>query len=210
MPRDSLPIDRVPSDPLASDPPADVPVLTTERLILRGWRDEDRAPYAAINADPEVTRFLSKRFTREETDAMIDRMRAGWGRRGYGLWAVERSADGALLGMTGLSFHDFEAPFTPCVEIGWRFARSAWGHGYATEAADAALRFGFEALGLDEIVSFTVVDNAASRRVMERLGMRHDPANDFGHPMFPEGHRLRPHVLYRLSRDDWRRDHGQG
>ena len=185
---------------------SEIPVLTTERLRLRGWRDEDRPGYAAINADPEVTRYLSKQYSRDESDAIVDRMLAGWERRGFGLWAVERRGDGVLLGMTGLSPHDLPAPLGSVVEVGWRFGRSAWGHGYATEAARAALRFGFERLGLEEIVSFTTVDNTRSRRVMERLGMHRDPADDFGHPLFPEGHPLRPHVLYRLSRAHWARD----
>jgi RimJ/RimL family protein N-acetyltransferase len=180
-----------------------IPIVRTDRLLLRGWRDDDRAAYAAINADPEVTEFLSKRFTRAESDAMVDQMLAGWERRGYGLWAVERRTDGVLLGMTGLSRHDLPEPIGSVVEVGWRFARQAWGHGYATEAARAALGFGFERLGLAEIVSFTVPDNGRSRRVMERLGMTRDRADDFGHPLFPEGHRLRAHVMYRLSRERW-------
>jgi RimJ/RimL family protein N-acetyltransferase len=124
---------------------------------------------------------------------------------GCGLWAVEREEDGAFLGFTGLSSPPFEASFTPAVEVGWRFAHHAWGHGYATEAAEAALEFGFERLGLAEIVSFTTVANARSRRVMERLGMRHDPGEDFDHPRLEAGHPLRRHVLYRLAHEDWRR-----
>ncbi|HYL41288.1 MAG TPA: GNAT family N-acetyltransferase, partial [Candidatus Binatus sp.] len=178
-------------------------ILVTERLRLRGWRDEDRPVYAAINADPEVTRYLSKQFDRDETDRMVDRMLAGWAGRGFGLWAVERQSDAELLGMTGLSPHELPEPLGSVVEVGWRFARHAWGRGYATEAAAAAVGFGFEQLGLEEIVSFMAFDNVRSRRVMERLGMRRDPADDFEHPMFPPGHPLRAHVLYRLARAGW-------
>jgi ribosomal-protein-alanine N-acetyltransferase len=119
------------------------------------------------------------------------------------LWALERVEDGAFLGFTGLSRPSFEAHFTPAVEVGWRLARHAWGHGFATEAARAALRFGFETVGLEEIVSFTVPANVRSRAVMERIGMHHDPSDDFDHPKLPAGHPLRAHVLYRLRRADW-------
>ena len=180
-----------------------IPTVETERLLLRGWREADRAPFAALNADPEVMRYLTKRLTGEESDAFVDRIIARWAERGHGLWAVERRADGVFLGFTGLAWHDFAAPFTPAVEIGWRFRREAWGHGYATEAAAAALAWGFEVLGLDEILSWTTVDNVASRRVMERIGLTHDPADDFEHPQFAAGHPIRPHVLYRLSRVAW-------
>jgi len=181
-----------------------VTTLITERLLLRRWRAEDREPFALLNADPEVMRYFVRPLTRNESDAFIDRTEASFDELGYGLWAVERRADGRFLGFTGLWRHTFEAPFTPAVEIGWRFATEAWGQGYATEAAAAALRFGFETMGLDTILSWTSVLNTPSIRVMERLGMTHDPADDFEHPRLPVGHQLRPHVLYRLDRLTWR------
>jgi ribosomal-protein-alanine N-acetyltransferase len=180
-----------------------VPRLETERLLLREWRDADRAPFAAMNADPRVMEHFPSRLTRPESDAFIRRMRERWAVEGFGLWAVERQADGRFLGFTGLAAPTFKAHFTPCVEVGWRFAVEAWGHGYATEAARAALRFGFEDLDLAEIVSFTVPANTRSRAVMERLGMTRDPADDFDHPRLPEGHPLRHHVLYRLGHERW-------
>jgi RimJ/RimL family protein N-acetyltransferase len=177
--------------------------LQTERLILRRWRDSDREPFARLNADPEVMRHFLRPLTREESDAFVDRIEARFVERRYGLWAVERREDAAFFGFTGLAYHDFEAPFTPCVEVGWRFDRLAWGHGYATEAAREALRVGFVEAGLDEIVSFTSPLNAASVRVMERIGMHRDPADDFDYPTIPVGHPLRRHVLYRLTRDEF-------
>jgi RimJ/RimL family protein N-acetyltransferase len=182
-----------------------VPRLRTPRLLLRDWRDADREPFAVLNADPRVAEFLSGTLDRATSDALIERIRQGWAERGHGLWAVERREDGAFLGFVGLAAHSFEAAFTPCVEVGWRLGPAAWGHGYATEAAQAALRFGFEDLGLAGIVSFTVPANVKSRAVMERLGMTRDPADDFDHPRFPDGHRLRRHVLYRLAREEWER-----
>jgi RimJ/RimL family protein N-acetyltransferase len=181
-----------------------IPRLTTPRLVLREWRESDRGPFAELNADPRVAEFLRGTLDRAASDALIDRIRDHWATNGYGLWAVESLEDGAFLGFVGLATYTFEAPFMPSVEVGWRLASAAWGHGYATEAARAALRFGFEDLGLGEIVSFTVPDNLRSRAVMERLGMTRDPAGDFDHPRFAEGHRLRRHVLYRLRREAWR------
>ena len=145
------------------------PELRTSRLLLRGWRLEDRLPFAELNGDPRVTEFLGRIRDRAASDELLDLVEEHWDRHGFGLWAVERTADGAFLGFTGLSTPSFEAAFTPAVEVGWRFAHHAWGHGYATEAAMAALAFGFERLGLQEIVSFTTVANERSRRVMERL-----------------------------------------
>jgi RimJ/RimL family protein N-acetyltransferase len=180
------------------------PALATERLILRRWRDSDREPFARLNADPEVMRHFLRPLTREESDAFVDRIETRFGERGYGLWAVERKEDGTFLGFTGLAYQTFEAPFTPCVEIGWRFDRAAWGHGYATEAARTALHFGFDEVGLDEIVSFTSLSNAPSIRVMERIGLHRDPRDDFDYPNMPEGHPLRRHLLYRLKREEYK------
>lgn len=175
-----------------------IPVLTTERLQLRGWQESDREPLAVINADPEVMEHFPAVLDRQASDSLFDRIQDGWLAHGFGLWALERTADSAFLGFVGLSRPSFEAPFTPAVEVGWRLARSAWGHGYATEAARAAVAFGFEGIALEEIVSFTVPANVRSRWVMERLGMTHDPGDDFDHPGLPPGHPLRRHVLYRL------------
>lgn len=180
--------------------------LRTSRLLLRRWRDEDRAPFAALNADPVVMEHFPSVMRPTESDALVDRIEAAFEEHGFGLWAVEAPGVAPFLGFVGLSVPRFEASFTPCVEIGWRLARQAWGHGYATEAARAVLADGFERVGLDAIVSFTFVGNTRSRRVMERVGMRHEPALDFEHPSLPEGHRLRPHVFYRLRRDAWERE----
>jgi RimJ/RimL family protein N-acetyltransferase len=178
-------------------------VIRTERLSLREWRDADLAPFAALNADPEVARYLPAPLSRAESDALAARIRAGLAARPYGLWAVEIPGEAPFIGFVGLAPVSFEARFTPCVEVGWRLSRAHWGKGYASEAARAALAHGFGAVGLDAIVSFTTRENRASRRVMERLGMRRDPAEDFEHPRLPPGHPLRPHVLYRLSREEW-------
>ena len=172
--------------------------LATDRLLLRQWRDADREPFAAMNADPEVMRYFPKLLTREESDALIDNQGLVLDLRGWGLWAVEVVGGAPFVGFVGLAEPQFDAHFTPCVEVGWRLAREHWGRGYATEAARAVLAVGFDELGLDEIVALTTSANARSRRVMERLGMTHDPADDFEHPVLPEGHPIRPHVLYRL------------
>ena len=181
----------------------DVPRLVTARLRLREWLGADLAPFAALNADPEVMAHFPGRFGREESDALVERLRAGWAAEGLGLWALERLDDGAFLGFAGLTVLRWDAPFTPAVEVGWRLAGFAWGHGYATEAGRAALAFGFGERRLAEIVSVTVPANVRSIAVMERLGMIRDAAGDFEHPSLPPGHPLRHHVLYRLGRDAW-------
>ena len=177
------------------------PIRRTERLVLRRWTTRDAAPFAALNADPEVTRHLLAPLDRAESDALIARIEAEWEARGHGLWAVDVLDGPPCIGFVGLSAPTFEAHFTPAVEVGWRLARAAWGRGYATEAARAAIAFGFDEIGLDEIVSFTVPHNTRSRAVMTRLGMHHDPADDFDHPRIAPGHPMRRHVLYRLPRD---------
>ena len=179
------------------------PILRTERLSMRRWKDADRAPFAAMNADPRVVEFLPGPLTPAESDASIERIESHFDAHGFGLWAVEIAQEPGLLGFVGLSFADFEAPFTPAVEVGWRLAHAAWGRGIATEAALAALRFGFERLDLAQIVSFTVPANRRSRAVMERIGLRRDLDGDFDHPRMPVGHPLRPHVLYRIERADF-------
>lgn len=176
------------------------PTLTSERLVLRRWRASDRAPFAALNADPRVTRFLGAPLSRAASDALVDRIEAHFAERGFGWWAVEVPGVADFVGCVGLSVPRFEAHFTPCVEVGWRLAATHWGRGYATEGARAALHFGFERLALREIVSFTARGNRDSRAVMERLGMSHAPRDDFEHPALAPGDPLRSHVLYRLTR----------
>jgi ribosomal-protein-alanine N-acetyltransferase len=179
------------------------PSLRTPRLLLRRWREGDREPYAAMNADPQVREFFPELLTRELSDAQIVVFEEHLDQHGFGMWALELLATGELLGFTGMDLATYDAPFTPAIEIGWRLRRSAWGHGYATEAARECLRFGFEELELTEIVAATAVANQRSRAVMERLGMRHDSAEDFEHPEVAAGHPLAHHVLYRLRAQWW-------
>jgi len=181
-----------------------IPQLKTERLLMRAWRAEDRTPFAEMNADPAVMEHFPSVMTREQSDALVDRIEAGFAEHGFGLWAVEVVETGEFIGFTGLAVPRFEAHFTPAVEIGWRLRRSAWGHGYASEAARRVLAFAFEEAGLEELVSFTSTTNLRSQAVMRRIGMTHDPADDFDHPAIAEGHPLRRHVLWRLSADRWR------
>jgi len=174
----------------------------TERLRLRQWRAADREPFAALNADPKVMEFFPALLTREQSDALADRCQSLIAERGWSFWAVEKKATAEFIGFVGLHNPGPDLPFSPCVEIGWRLAAKHWGKGFATEAAQGALRIGFETLGLLEIVSFTAVGNHKSRAVMERLGML-DTKETFDHPKIPLGHVLRKHCLYRLSRRQW-------
>lgn len=178
-----------------------IPRLTTDRLLMREWRSGDRAPYAALNADPLVMEHFPSTLTAQQSDEMVDVICSRWETDGHGLWAVEVIDTGEFIGFVGLSSPRFTTSFTPCVEVGWRLARAAWGHGYAPEAARAAVAWGFQHVALpnDEIVSFTTVGNTKSRRVMEKIGMTHDPADDFDHPLLPDWS-ARRHVLYRLAR----------
>jgi RimJ/RimL family protein N-acetyltransferase len=178
--------------------------LKTKRLILREWKDSDLEPFAALNSDPEVMEFFPKTMTLDETAAMIDRIKARHAEDGFCLWATEEKETGDFIGFVGLGRPLFEAKFMPCVEIGWRLARSYWGKGYAPEAAIEVLRDGFENYGLDEIVSFTAALNSKSIRVMEKISMCRNPDDDFDHPNVPDGHHLKPHVLYRITQRDWR------
>jgi RimJ/RimL family protein N-acetyltransferase len=177
-----------------------VPQFRTERLLLRGWLPSDKEPFAALNADPHVMKHFPKTLSREESDSFIERVQTSFDRNGFGFWAVEVPTIAPFIGFVGLAIPRFEAHFTPCVEIGWRIAAEYWNRGYATEAAWEVLKFGFEVLQLKEIVAFTVPANLASRRVMEKLGMMHNEADDFDHPLVPSGHPLKRHVLYRLTR----------
>lgn len=172
--------------------------LATPRLLLRPWRETDLEPFAALNSDPRVARYLGQPLSAAQSDALAERLRSDLAFRGFGLWAVELPGKVGFIGFIGLSVPRFEAHFTPCVELGWRLAADFHGRGYATEGAGAAVRHAFDVLGLTELVSFTVPKNVASRRVMEKLGMRRDPTDDFDHPLLPAGHPLRRHVLYRL------------
>lgn len=191
-------------DGLRSPPlgPADEE-FRTERLLLRRWRPEDRDAFAALNADPVVMEYFPATLSRLESDKVADRIAENFADRGFGLWAVEIPGAVPFIGFVGLSVPRYVTPFTPCVEIGWRLARAWWGAGYASEAARAALRQGFEKLGLAEIVSFTAIQNVRSQAVMQRIGMRHRPDESFDHPVLEEGHPLRRHVLYRLTREEF-------
>jgi len=173
--------------------------LSSGRIRLREWRDEDRETFAAMNSNARVMEFFRGRLSRVESDAMVDRIREHFSDHGFGFWAIEVPDVAPFMGFAGLAVARFSAHFTPCVEIGWRLAFEHWGRGYATEAGRLALSYGFGSLALSEVVSFTSATNHRSRAVMERLGMHRDPAEDFDHPALPEGHPLRRHVLYRLG-----------
>jgi RimJ/RimL family protein N-acetyltransferase len=181
--------------------------LITPRLLLRRWQHSDLAPFAALNADPDVMGHIRAPMSTTESDAFAHRIEERFEADGFGLWALEVRESGDFVGFAGLARQTFEAPFNPSIEVGWRLAREAWGHGYATEAGREALRFAFEVLVLDEVVSITTAGNARSRAVMRRLGMTRDPADDFEQAQFPVGHPLRPAVLHRLSRERWAADH---
>lgn len=173
--------------------------VETPRLRLRQWRESDREPFAAMNADPVVMAYFSSPQSRAASDASIDAWQSQFASQGWSNWAVEVLALGQFIGFVGLSIPRRTLPFSPCVEVGWRLAREHWGKGYATEGARAALRIGFERLALSEIVSFTAIGNLRSRAVMERIGMS-NTGQDFEHPGIPEGHALRLHCLYRITR----------
>jgi len=177
----------------------------TARLRLRQWRDADRVPFADLNADRQVMQYFPARLSRAESDAMADRCQALIAERGWGLWAVETRSGREFIGFVGLHVPAAPLPFCPCVEVGWRLAARFWGQGFATEAARAALGVGFGQLGLDEIVSYTSILNLRSRAVMQRLGMT-ESEETFEHPVVPEGHALREHCLYRLTRSQWDAD----
>ena len=173
-------------------------VIETPRLILRQWKAGDKKPFARINADPKVMEFFPARLTRSQSDALVAKIEAHFRKHGFGMYAAELRSTKAFIGFIGLNVPSFRAHFTPCVEIGWRLCPDAWGQGLATEGALAVLKYAREVLKADQLVSFTVPANTRSRRVMEKLGMSHDPVDDFDHPQLPPGHPLRRHLLYRL------------
>lgn len=180
--------------------------IETKRLILRPWTEEDLEPFAQMNADARVREFFPGMLSRQESDASVEIFSEHIENCGWGLWATSLAETGEFIGFIGIQKVNFSAPFnqkSPAVEIGWRLAFKHWGKGYATEGALAALKYGFETLGLEEIVSFTAVANQRSRHVMEKIGMHHRPEEDFDHPKIAEGHPLRRHVLYRLKKTMW-------
>jgi RimJ/RimL family protein N-acetyltransferase len=181
----------------------DMMTLKTERLILREWNATDREPFARMNADARVMEYLGERMSRERSDEVADRIEAHFRAHGFGLCAAELAEGGEFIGFIGLAVPTFEAAFTPCVEIGWRLAAEYWGAGLATEGGREIVRYAFEELGLPELVSLTAIRNERSRRVMTKLGMTHDAAENFDHPRVPVGDPLRRHVLYRLRREKW-------
>ena len=178
--------------------------LKTRRLILRRWTAADREPFARMNTDPGVMEYLGEPLSREQSDEVVDQIKAHFRTHGFGLCAAELAEGGDFIGFIGLSVPTFEAAFTPCVEIGWRLAAEYWGAGLATEGAREIVRYAFEELKLPELVSLTAIGNERSRRVMAKQGMTHDPAENFDHPKLPATHPLRRHVLYRLTHEQWR------
>ena len=186
---------------MSSDYPT---ILRTRRLILREWKESDLLPFARMNCDQQVMEFMLEKMTKEETRQSIEGIKKHFDAHGFGRWAVEIADSEKFIGCVGLNIPAYTLPFSPCVEVAWRIRTDEWGKGYAPEAANEALRDGFERAGLQEIVSFTASTNFKSRRVMEKLVMRYCPAENFDHPLVPEGHSLRHHVLYRLGKADWR------
>ncbi len=176
--------------------------IETKRLKLRQWKVEDRPSFASINADPDVMRYFPRMLSAKESDYMVQRHQRLIAERGWGFWALEMIKERKFIGFVGLNSPDYDLPFTPCVEIGWRLAREHWGQGYATEAAKASLGIAFDKLNLSEVYSFTPVSNTKSLAVMERLGMNNTNKN-FNHPKIPGNSPLREHVLYKIDRKAW-------
>lgn len=178
-------------------------IIRTQRLILRPWRNSDLKPFADLNADLKVMQFYPSPLSRKESDSLAEKIQREFFLRGYGFWAVEIPGEYDFIGYIGLNYWNLNMSFAPCIDVGWRLASEHWGKGYATEGARAALKYGFEVLEFSEIVAMATIGNVKSHRVMERLGMRHDPAENFEHPMVPKGDPLSWRVLYRLTRKEW-------
>lgn len=176
--------------------------METQRLRLRRWKKEDRIDFARINADPIVMQYYPNVLSTVESNAMADRIESLFTAKGWGFWAVEHINDQRFIGFVGLHEPNYKLPVTPCVEIGWRLAKEYWGYGYATEAASACLAVAFETLDLPQVYSFASVTNKKSQAVMQRLGMVNTQIN-FEHPMIPDNHPLREHVLYKIDKQEW-------
>lgn len=181
-------------------------IIQTRRLILRPWRQEDFKPFASMNSDPKVMEYFPSLLTQKESDQMAARLQANIEEQGWGLWAISVPKVAEFIGFIGLAKANFDAHFTPAVEVGWRLSFNYWGYGYATEGALASLKYGFEILGLQEIVSFTSIQNQRSIAVMTRIGMHHDPKDDFDHPKLPKEHKLSRHILYRIKLSEWQKN----
>ncbi|NGX42165.1 MAG: hypothetical protein K940chlam7_00442 [Chlamydiae bacterium] len=181
-----------------------MPALTlkTERLILRLWKQEDLSEFAKMNADKRVMEFFPSALSEEESNSLADKIQKELKEKDYGLWAVEVKGGASFIGFVGLHYQDFTAPFTPCIEIGWRLTLEHQGKGHAFEAASKVIEYAFKELKLEELVSFTTIKNLRSIKLMKKLGMTHDPQDDFDHSKLPEGHPLRPHVLFRLKNQE--------
>jgi len=177
-------------------------MLSTDRLILREWRQEDLAPFSQLNADEDVMRFFPSTLPREKTKAFVERASKHISDYGFGLWAAELKETGEFIGFIGMHNVRDELPFCPAIEIGWRLGKAFWGKGLAPEGARAVLAYAFSHAGLKEVVSFTATVNTPSCRVMEKIGMMRDYDGDFEHPIIPKGHKLRPHVLFRMKATD--------
>lgn len=177
--------------------------IKTKRLILRPWQETDLEPFARLNADPRVMEFFPSIKTFEETSKEYEAILEHFKKHSYGWWAVSEINHSNFIGFIGLRYIDFPAAFTPAIEIAWRLAYEYWGKGYATEGANASLQYGFETLNFPEIISFTSTINIRSQAVMERIGMHHNPKDDFDHPKLSQEHRLCRHVLYRINKTDW-------
>lgn len=181
------------------------PQLRTRRLLLRRWQEQDREPFSAISADPKVMEHFPASLSRAQSAALIERTEASFDAHGYGLWAVELCGESSLVGFLGALAVEDDLPFYPAVELGWRLGREFWGRGIATEGARAVSEYAFQTLGLRELVAYTAARNLRSQRVMERLGMHRDAAEDFLHPKLSLDHPLAPHMLYRLRPSDLQR-----
>ena len=177
--------------------------LRTKRLILRQWKQDDYPLFYRINADPQIMKFYPRTLAEDESNKMADKLRDLISLRGWGLWAIETIEGNEFIGFVGLHEPAYDLPVTPCVEIGWRLNKKYWGYGYATEAAEASLKYAFEELGLSEVYSFASLQNTKSCAVMQRLNM-FDTGNNFEHPNMPVGHELREHVLYKITKQQWK------